>query len=192
MRAGMLHGRVRETTAKSSMKTYFMPNSASSVRRRRARRVLVALYLLAGLSACGGGNSDPVATTGAAATAPSPGVMPAPAAVAPAPLPSGISAQPTYHMAAVVPPPPDDVDVGGTNASAREAPARFALSAEAADIDTAGLTPELLAAALQPGHPRAVARAALPAGGVQPASVAVYTPGRSAPPMDCRLCPPLA
>jgi len=146
------------------------------------RRVQLPLgvSLALALSACGGGSADPVPGASAAAAAAVPGTAaPAPSAAA-LPLPAGLIAQPTYHMAAVIPPPPSDIDIGGTNASAAQEPARFALGAEAAAIDTTRLSPAALGARLGAAA-RAVARLAPGAGlaapmGTTPSAATVYTP----------------
>jgi len=160
-----------------------MPRRPAASRPVRRVQLPLCLSLAVMLSACGGGSPD--LPSGAAAPAAA-AALPGPMAVAPSgaalPLPAGLSALPTYHMAAVIPPPPGDIDVGGTNASARQEPARFALGAEAASIDTTRLSPEALGARLGAAA-RAVVRLAPGAGlaaptGSTPAAATVYTPAQ--------------
>jgi len=129
-----------------------MSCTKSRARCGSRRRVAAALTTVLALAACGGGTS-----TSSSAGARSAGLTPTGTAnggITGSALPAGVVALPTFHMAAVTPPPPSGVDVGGTNASSRQAPVTVPLSVAAASIDTARLTPA--------GHrrPRAV-----PAGG---------------------------
>lgn len=148
----------------------------------RLRPVALTVITLLGVSACGGGAGG--SNTGTAAT---------PAGTASSPplgaLPASVIALPTYHMAAVTPPPPSAIDVGGTNASSTQPPATVALSTAAAGIDTARLTPDSLAAQLQaqsqvPASTSSIGvtpstRIALSAnGGATPQSTSVYTPAQ--------------
>ncbi len=104
----------------------------------------LSVILLAGLTACGGGSSssDPTAQPAAApqtaastTTSPDSSVASALAAT---------SAQPLYHMAPVLLDEPDQSDVGGTNASAHQAPKSFRVDGELANTDTARLTRQAL------------------------------------------------
>ena len=115
---------------------------------QKASRPALALsvILLAGLTACGGG-SNPDQTTQAAAlsdssTAASPdsGALDSSIATAMA----ATSVQPAYHMAPVLLDEPDQADVGGTNASARQAPKLYQIESDLAGIDTSRLTRDAL------------------------------------------------
>jgi subtilase family serine protease len=117
-------------------------------RNRKAPTATPALALaalvVASLTACGGGSAvteqaeaADATTTAAAASSTAPSDLEAQLAQA--------SATPTYHMAPVVLPEPDESDVGGTNASAHVAPQRFAIDPSVADLPTRGLTPQILA-----------------------------------------------
>lgn len=144
------------------------------------RQLLLGLCATQALAACGGGSSAGTADTASVATAAviaSPGA-PATTALPVSALTRPVVARPTFHMAAIVPPPPSDVDVGGTNASARMAPRTFALSAAAAHIDTARLTPESLAQQLLALQSEAAAGPASPRGNAAVASSTVYTPAQ--------------
>lgn len=119
-------------------------------RNRKAPTATPALALaalvVASLTACGGGGSAmneqaEAADTSTAATAADPAAS---ASDLDAQL-AQASATPTYHMAPVVLPEPDESDVGGTNASARVAPQRFAIDPAVADLPTRNLTPDVLA-----------------------------------------------
>jgi len=153
----------------------------TAAHHRRAATLRLAALALAtacALNACGGGNSSGSAAASASTT----GIGPASAAGSV--LPASVVALPTFHMAAVTPPAPSDIDVGGTNASAHQAPLAVPLSADAATIDTARLSPESLRAQLQglaarsgAGGVRSSQRAAAP-DGAKPLSSAVYTPAQ--------------
>lgn len=155
------------------------PNS----RHNTLRRLAISTTIIIGLAACGGGSTSGAgAPAGSAANAPASGS----GGIATGALPAGVVAQPTFHMAAITPPPPSDVDVGGTNASSRQPPVTIALSADAAAIDTARLTPEALttqlqslAAARHAGGITPNQRIAISANGnITPQSTAVYTPAQ--------------
>ena len=150
-------------------------NASNRSTRRRIHAAVAGLGIALGLGACGGGSG-----ASQAGATPSAGAATLAAEHA---LPAGLVALPSFHMAAVVPPPPADIDVGGTNASARQAPLSIALSTAAARIDTKRLTPELLAARLaeggapsgaDPGQSQRVAAD----GGASPQSASVYTPAQ--------------
>ena len=119
---------------------------------------LLASLAAAALTACGGGDGLSTPAAAEATTTAS----------------SGAEAQPAFHMAPAQLAEPADIDADGLNASARQAPHRFAIDAAVADLSTARLTPERLAAAQR-------ARAAA-AGGARPAATAVtaavYTPAQ--------------
>ncbi|HEX7687410.1 MAG TPA: S53 family peptidase [Burkholderiaceae bacterium] len=136
-------------------------------RNRKAPTATPALALaalvVASLTACGGGGSamteqadaaDSTTAATAAASATAESDLDAQLAQA--------SATPTYHMAPVVLPAPDESDVGGTNASARVAPQRFAIDPAVADLSTRNLTPDVLAQHLADArmHPASAGSAA--------------------------------
>ncbi len=106
--------------------------------------VLLSCIATATLTACGGGagTESSLATVESTPVAPSEAVASA-AAVSVA----GVQALPTFHMAPAQLDEPADVDAAGGSVSATAAPHRFQIDAALANLDTAGLTPERLAAA---------------------------------------------
>jgi len=116
--------------------------------------VALSIVLLACLTACGGGSS-PDQTSQPDATAADASVT-APAsdssALDTSTLDSTVAAalatteaQPSYHMAPALLDEPDQADVGGTNATARQTPRSFRVDADVAGIDTARLSHQALA-----------------------------------------------
>jgi len=82
-----------------------MPCMTSRIPRARRRPVALALTTLRALAAGGGGT-----LTSSTAGASSAGVTPtgtAPGGIAGSALPAGVVALPTFHRAAVTPPPPE-------------------------------------------------------------------------------------
>jgi len=102
----------------------------------------LSAVLLASLAACGGGASS---TTDLAAPSATASDAPASSAIdsIAASLPS-TEAQPAYHMAPALLDEPSQADVGGTNATARQAPHSFNIDAGVAGIDTARLSRDTL------------------------------------------------
>ena len=103
----------------------------------------LSAVLLASLAACGGGASstttDLAAPSATASDAPaSPAVDNVAAALA------STEAQPAYHMAPALLDEPSQADVGGTNATARQAPHSFNIDASVAGLDTARLSRDTL------------------------------------------------
>ena len=155
----------------------------------------LTIALLAGsLTACGGGSTDsaamaaPAATTttdDGATTASAPPSAAATAASASATADAvdaqiaQSSASPTFHMAPALIDEPSTVDVGGTNASARLAPHKFNVDASVADLDTRGLTPQILSQRLSRGGMASVqsAQSAAPET-TRALTGAVYTPAQ--------------
>ena len=121
--------------------------------------VALSIVLLACLTACGGGsNADQTsqpAATAADASASTPadssaldlGTLDSTVAAALATT----EAQPSYHMAPAVLDEPDQADVGGTNATARQSPRSFRVDADIAGLDTARLSHQALAQQLSGG-----------------------------------------
>ena len=135
--------------------------------------LLLSCIAAAALTACGGGGgaSDASQATTAAATPPTDSGTDV-TIVATDP---GVDAHPTFHMAAAQLDEPSDVDADGSSASADSAPQSFPIDSSVSDLSTAGLTPDLLAAAKR--------SQILSAGTAQPAATtaitaAVYTPAQ--------------
>ena len=105
----------------------------------------LSVVLLACLTACGGGSSssDPTAQPAASPETPASTTTSPDSSIASAL--ETTAAQPTYHMAPVLLDEPDQSDVGGTNASAHQAPKSFRVEGDLANIDTARLTRQALA-----------------------------------------------
>ena len=108
----------------------------------------VSVILLACLAACGGGSSPDQTTPSAtvsdtsAPTTPSTDNSTLDSTIAAALATT--AAQPAYHMAPALLDEPDQSDVGGTNASAHQAPKTFRVDADLAGIDTARLSRQAL------------------------------------------------
>ena len=105
-----------------------------------------SVVLLACLTACGGGSSSDqtaqAASDTASSTTPSTDAGALDSTIATALATT--AAQPAYHMAPVLLDEPDQSDVGGTNASAHQAPKSFRVDADLAGIDTARLSRQAL------------------------------------------------
>ena len=125
--------------------------------QRATPALALSVVLLASLAACGGGSSPeqtaqstPLTET---ANAPSTGTATADAqSTDTSTLDSTViaalattEALPAYHMAPALLDEPDQADVGGTNASARQGPKNFEIDPAVADIDTSRLTRQALA-----------------------------------------------
>ncbi|MCK9685817.1 putative Ig domain-containing protein [Scleromatobacter humisilvae] len=104
----------------------------------------LSVVLLACLTACGGGSSSSDPTAQPAATPETPASTTTNADSSIASALETTSAQPAYHMAPVLLDEPDQSDVGGTNASAHQAPKSFRVEGDLANIDTARLTRQAL------------------------------------------------
>jgi hypothetical protein len=111
----------------------------------------LSLVLLACLTACGGGSS-PDQTTQPSASASDASTSTSTTASNDNALDSTVTAAlattealPAYHMAPALLDEPDESDVGGTNASSRQAPKSFRVEADAAGLDTARLSRQTLA-----------------------------------------------
>jgi hypothetical protein len=122
--------------------------------------VALSLVLLACLTACGGGSSPDQSSQSAAAAADASASTPAgdSTALDTSTLDSTVAAalatteaQPSYHMAPALLDEPDQADVGGTNATARQSPRSFRVDADVAGIDTARLSHQALAQRLSDG-----------------------------------------
>jgi hypothetical protein len=155
-----------------------------TMRKTRAHLLALGICAVPVLFACGGGSATSGSSSAVAATnsagssaSASSGLGTTSALPAHAP-PASLVALPTFHMAPIAPPPPSDLDVGGTNASASMPPKTFAMDAAVARIDTARLTPESLAAQLHALRTQDGAGAAAPSGAAAPASTTVYTPAQ--------------
>ena len=109
----------------------------------------LSVVLLACLTACGGGSSpdqtaQPASTSDTSlSTTPSTDSTALDSTVAAALATT--AAQPAYHMAPALLDEPEQSDVGGTNASAHQAPKSFRVDADIAGIDTARLSRQVLA-----------------------------------------------
>jgi len=109
----------------------------------------LSVVLLACLTACGGGSSPDQTAQPASvsdttlSTTPSTDSSALDSTVAAALATTSV--QPAYHMAPALLDEPDQSDVGGTNASAHQAPKSFRVDADIAGIDTARLSRQVLA-----------------------------------------------
>ncbi len=122
--------------------------------------VALSIVLLACLTACGGGSSPDQTSQPDATATDAPVSTPASdsSALDTSTLDSTVAAalatteaQPSYHMAPAVLDEPDQADVDGTNATARQSPRSFRVDADAAGIDTARLSHQALAQHLSDG-----------------------------------------
>lgn len=114
----------------------------------------LSIVLLACLAACGGGSSPDQTNQPAATAADSPAPSASSAdndASALGTLDSSVAAalatnevQPLYDMAPALLDEPDQSDVGGTNASARQLPKSFRVESDVAGLDTARLSRQTL------------------------------------------------
>ena len=106
----------------------------------------LSAILLASLTACGGGGSSSESLTQSASDAPSQSTSASATddnAVAAAIAQTEV--QPSYHLAPALLEEPEQVDAGGTNASARMTPKRFDVDASVAEMGTARLSRDALA-----------------------------------------------
>ena len=113
--------------------------------QRATPALALSVILLAGLTACGGGSSAEQATPSSAAAdvaAPSADASTLDSAVATALATT--EALPAYHMAPALLDEPGQADVGGTSATARQAPKTFEIDAAVAGMDTARLSRQSL------------------------------------------------
>ena len=119
-----------------------------SLAQKASPALALSVVLLAGLTACGGGSStdqtaQPAAvpdTSTSTTSSTDSSTLDSTVAAALATT----AAQPAYHMAPALLDEPDQSDVGGTNASSRQAPKSFRVDADIAGIDTARLSRQAL------------------------------------------------
>ena len=122
--------------------------------QKAAPSLALSVILLAGLTACGGGagTADPTAQSSAVAAPDTPrSASTSAASGAASSLDSSVvtamaqtEVVPSYHLAPALLDEPAQADAGGTNASARRTPKSFRVEADAAGLDTARLSRDVV------------------------------------------------